>query len=193
LASAPLLIRLVQSIKRYVDTQAVTHLINAGKYGAGIVTYLFYFMWSYQQNVRGTIFALWCVSNTCYSIYACAWDFLVDYSVLQPHSKHFLLRTELMYVDHQWVYYAGMLSNLLIRFNWVIYIPVAGPPMMVRTFITGMFEMLRRLQWNFFRLENEHIGNADQYRVTREMPLPYTFDFEGRQEDRDDDILTRKR
>jgi len=23
------------------------------------------------------------------------------------------------------------------------------------------------------RLENEHIGNMDQYRVTREMPLPY--------------------
>ena len=26
------------------------------------------------------------------------------------------------------------------------------------------------------RLENEHIGNTDQYRVTREVPLPYSFD-----------------
>lgn len=26
------------------------------------------------------------------------------------------------------------------------------------------------------RLENEHIGNTDQYRVTREVPLPYNFD-----------------
>ena len=26
------------------------------------------------------------------------------------------------------------------------------------------------------RLENEHIGNTDQYRVTREVPLPYQFD-----------------
>ena len=23
------------------------------------------------------------------------------------------------------------------------------------------------------RLENEHIGNIDQYRITREVPLPY--------------------
>ena len=26
------------------------------------------------------------------------------------------------------------------------------------------------------RLENEHLGNMDQYRVTREVPLPYSFD-----------------
>ena len=26
------------------------------------------------------------------------------------------------------------------------------------------------------RLENEHIGNTDQYRVTKEVPLPYSFD-----------------
>jgi hypothetical protein len=65
--------------------------------------------------------------------------------------------------------------------------------MMVRTFITGIFEMLRRIQWNFCkslslklhgtqrtlmnihtdRLETEHIGNMDQYRVSREAPLPY--------------------
>ena len=78
--------------------------------------------------------------------------------------------------------------------------------MMVRCFIAGMFEMLRRLQWNFCkslslifnfawhtgnpneyidRLETEHIGNMDQYRVNREIPLPYAFDFETRKQDRD--------
>ena len=54
--------------------------------------------------------------------------------------------------------------------------------------------MLRRWQWNFCklpsslrgfevtdsllqdRLENEHLGNMDQYRITREVPLPYSFD-----------------
>jgi len=36
------------------------------------------------------------------------------------------------------------------------------------------------------RLENEHIGNMDQYRITREMPLPYQIE-ERAQEDEDDD------
>jgi hypothetical protein len=67
--------------------------------------------------------------------------------------------------------------------------------------------MLRRLQWNFCklltllifniawhtvnsndytdRLETEHIGNMDQYRVNREIPLPYAFDFEIRDSEED--------
>lgn len=36
------------------------------------------------------------------------------------------------------------------------------------------------------RLENEHLGNMDQYRVTREVPLPYLFD-DPRREDVDED------
>lgn len=36
------------------------------------------------------------------------------------------------------------------------------------------------------RLENEHLGNIDQYRVTREVPLPYAFD-RGNSGDHDDD------
>ncbi|KAG5646760.1 hypothetical protein DXG03_002446 [Asterophora parasitica] len=42
------------------------------------------------------------------------------------------------------------------------------------------------------RLENEHLGNMDQYRVTREVPLPYSFDdarvaAEGHDDDEDED------
>ncbi|KAJ7033656.1 hypothetical protein C8F04DRAFT_1103695 [Mycena alexandri] len=58
--------------------------------------------------------------------------------------------------------------------------------MQLRTFIGGSFEMLRRWQWNFYRVENEHLGNVDQYRVTREVPLPYSLD-ERRGDDADDD------
>lgn len=37
------------------------------------------------------------------------------------------------------------------------------------------------------RLENEHLGNMDQYRVTREVPLPYQFDDMAHEEEEDDD------
>lgn len=39
---------------------------------------------------------------------------------------------------------------------------------------------------NPVRLENEHIGNTDQYRVTREVPLPYRVE-EKENEDSDDE------
>ena len=33
------------------------------------------------------------------------------------------------------------------------------------------------------RLENEHLGNMDQYRVTREVPLPYSFEMHSNEEE----------
>jgi len=64
--------------------------------------------------------------------------------------------------------------------------------MLVRTFIAALLEMLRRWQWNFYRLENEHLGNMDQYRVTREMPLPYHINGTAQEDDGDDDSVARR-
>lgn len=37
------------------------------------------------------------------------------------------------------------------------------------------------------RLENEHLGNMDQYRITREVPLPYSFNEATQDDDENDD------
>jgi hypothetical protein len=36
-------------------------------------------------------------------------------------------------------------------------------------------------------LENEHIGNIDQYRITREMPLPYAYEDRYETDEVDDE------
>jgi hypothetical protein len=36
------------------------------------------------------------------------------------------------------------------------------------------------------RLENEHLGNMDQYRVSREVPLPYSQDELVRESDKEE-------
>ncbi|PBK68704.1 EXS-domain-containing protein, partial [Armillaria solidipes] len=184
LAILPLLSRLIQSVRRYADSHLITHLINGGKYGSGIISYLFYFLWRHQGGNHGTIFALWCLFNTIYSLYASSWDFLMDWSVLKAHANHPLLRNDLLYSNYS--YYFAIISNVIIRFIWVIYIPQGGPDFYLRSFIAGMLESMRRVQWNFYRLENEHLGNMDQYRVTREVPLPYSLDDMGRDIDDDD-------
>ncbi|KAL1730576.1 EXS family-domain-containing protein, partial [Schizophyllum commune] len=172
----PLTIRVVQSIKRYYDSRLVTHLVNGGKYGTGIVMYLFYFLWRHRTSYDGPFYALYIVTAILYSTYACTWDFLMDWSMLKTRAKYFLLRDEVLYTNHIPLYYFAIAYNALIRFAWVIYIPEKGPSFLLRTFIVGMLEMTRRWVWNFYRLENEHLGNMDQYRVTREVPLPYSLD-----------------
>ncbi|KAJ3552867.1 hypothetical protein NM688_g3924 [Phlebia brevispora] len=114
-------------------------------------------------------------------------DLLMDWSVLRPHAHHPFLRNELLYTGFIPLYYFAIVTNVLIRFIWVFYIPEHGPSIMLRTWIAAMLEMLRRVQWNFIRLENEHVGNMDQYRVTREVPLPYSFDDAGHDSDGDED------
>jgi hypothetical protein len=130
----------------------------------------------------------------------------MDWSLFQRGSKYPLLRKELLFENHVWVrsthppptlfiqssptppqaYYFAIITNTLIRFGWVFFAPIAGPDANVRHGIQATLEALRRFQWNFFRLENEHIGNADQYRVTREMPLPYAVDHAELSDDGDD-------
>jgi hypothetical protein len=42
------------------------------------------------------------------------------------------------------------------------------------------------------RVESEHLGNKDQYRVTREMPLPYRVEPEEEEEDGHDAAEIKK-
>ncbi|KAH7887084.1 EXS-domain-containing protein [Phlebopus sp. FC_14] len=184
----PFLVRFVQSMRRYWDSRLPTHLINAGKYGMGMLYYFFYFYWRHQNNVEhGASYILWCFTASAYAIYACAWDFLMDWSICKPHARHPFLRPELVYTSQIPSYYFALVTNVCIRFIWVFYIPSRGPSFTLRTFVAAALEMLRRVQWNFYRLENEHLGNMDQYRVTREVPLPYSFDMMHSNEDEDEE------
>jgi len=83
-------------------------------------------------------------------------------------------------------------TNFVIRFSWIMYLPSGGMPYEVRTFVVAMLEMLRRWQWNFLRLENEHLGNIDQYRATRDVPLPYGVDSSANDPDEDWELSSPK-
>lgn len=193
LTMLPLLARMIQSVRRYYDSDLSIHLINAGKYGSGIIYYFFFFLWRYHGARNGGYLVPFCLFGTFYSTYSCTWDFLMDWSLFKRRSRYPLLRSDLVYTNALPLYYFAMISNVMIKFIWIFYIPARGPTMILRTFISGMLEMLRRWQWNFFRLENEHIGNMDQYRVTREMPLPYQIDETARSDDGDEDSVARRR
>ncbi|KAL1726991.1 EXS family-domain-containing protein, partial [Schizophyllum commune] len=172
IGTIPLFIRAVQCAKRYFDTGKLIQLANAGKYALGIITYLLYFRWRHEDEWSGPYYIAYIIVAATYACVACGWDFFMDWSILNPKAKTFMLRDELLYGK---VYVSNMaqLYNIIGRFAWIFYVIEAGPDFLLRSFVVGLVEVTRRWVWNFYRLENEHIGNVDQYRATREIPLPY--------------------
>ncbi|KAG8714690.1 hypothetical protein FRC08_011581 [Ceratobasidium sp. 394] len=190
LTALPSFIRLVQCVRRYIDSKNHIHLVNGGKYTASIVSYIAYFAWRNYGSSRDFRLGIWVLFATINSCYTSYWDLMMDWSVLQVKGVQYkFLRKELAYSNHIYVYYIAIVLNVIIRFVWVWYIPTGGLSAGVRAFMFAFLEMLRRVQWNFFRLENEHIGNADQFRVTREVPLPYVFTGD---QDSDDEEVARE-
>ncbi|CAE6435535.1 unnamed protein product [Rhizoctonia solani] len=184
LSTIPFIIRFVQCVRRYFDSKHGHHLVNAAKYVASIVYYVTYYVWRYNDMEYDLHLAIFILFATISSVFGAYWDYTMDWSVLKVQGiKYKFLRKELAYPGWIPVYYIAIIANTLIRFSWVGYIPRGGPPITTRSFIIAVFEMIRRVQWNFLRLENEHIGNADQFRVTREIPLPYAFPCEAESDD----------
>lgn len=97
-------------------------------------------------------------------------DLVVDWSLLRPGYK--CLRPDLGYPS-KWMYYVAMVLNVLVRFVWVFSIPNFDKVPRLRGWIFALMEVIRRWVWNFFRVETEHLGNADSYRAVRDVPLPY--------------------
>jgi len=98
----------------------------------------------------------------------------MDWNLFRRGSRHLFLRNELAYKNQIWFYYFAMVINLILRFSWFIYF-FNYPDLRLRGFIVSLLEAFRRWQWNFIRVESEHVGNVDGFRVTRDVPLPYTM------------------
>lgn len=189
LLAIPAFLRFVQCFRRWHDSRytANLHLVNAGKYTSSILNYFFYLNYRYHGSNRKEDLIVWCIFGTIYSIYTSAWDITMDWSLLQPKARYPFLRNELVYEQYWPFYYWAMITNVFLRFGWTIYLMGGPAGSLTRIFIIAMLEMFRRWQWNFLRLENEHLGNVDMYRVSREVPLPYHVRQKEAQTDEEDE------
>ena len=178
LTAFPAAVRLGQCIRRYVDSDYAVqvHIVNAFKYLFSLLV-PFCLTW-YKQSVgpdggSSALFALWCLTATVNSLYTASWDIVMDWNLLTPNAHYPLLRDKLAF-DEIWpMYYVAMVTNVILRFAWVVNaVPTPVSPL-VRAVSLAFLEMGRRWQWNFIRLENEHLGNADSFKIIRDMPLPY--------------------
>ncbi|KAI3649667.1 hypothetical protein MP228_005299 [Amoeboaphelidium protococcarum] len=171
----PSWIRFLQCLRRWYDTRlAFPHLVNGGKYFVAMLTG--WLSMIYNQNRTTATLTIWIISTILTTCYAYNWDILMDWGFFAKGSKNKYLRNDLFY-EHKWVYYFAIVSNFFLRISWVWQVSVGlwGQSIDIRALLyaLALMEILRRFQWNFFRMENEHLNNCGQFRAIKEIPLPF--------------------
>lgn len=167
LISIPLLIRLIQCCRRYVDLFLDMDIVNAGKYVVSILT-VYASSWavmhySWQDGKHGPLLPLiaWIIVATLSAIYSYIWDIKRDWNF---KSDDKILPKKMMK--------GAVVLNLLLRFNWILTIStfIILNQLLV-SFALGCFEVFRRYMWALFKMEMEHTQNMEKFRAITDIPL----------------------
>lgn len=172
-ALLPLMVRLVQCYRSaYQNSGAFwgdLQMWNFFKYTASILTSTL----SFLNSLYPSLFVPFVISSIFSTSYSYYWDLKYDWGLLEPGSKHFLLRNNLCY-RHPQLYYLAVAINLIFRCSWTLTISpsvlVLIPKSTFLPFLTGFIEILRRCMWNFFRVEKEHVANCCEFVIAKENP-----------------------
>ncbi|KAK4430156.1 Phosphate transporter [Sesamum alatum] len=165
--------RAMQCARRWFDEGHKSHLVNLGKYvsamlAAGAKV-------AYEKEKSTGWLCLVVVVSSGATLYQLYWDFVKDWGLLQLNSKNPWLRDELM-LRRKSIYFFSMGLNLLLRLAWlqtVFHYNFEKVDYRVTMLFLAALEVVRRGQWNFYRLENEHLNNAGKYRAVKAVPLPF--------------------
>lgn len=173
LATLPSIWRFLQCGRRFMDSgDAFPHLANMLKYLVGVLYYCLLSLWRIHRTQLCRVLFITVASVN--SIYCSIWDIVMDWSLLQSNSEHFLLRDHLFY-GRPIYYYLAMVMNVLLRFQWIFYAFFSHQiqQLAVTSFAIAVAEITRRFIWLFFRMENEHCTNVILFRASRDSPVPY--------------------
>ncbi|KAM0269627.1 hypothetical protein ACHAQH_009706 [Verticillium albo-atrum] len=167
--------RFLQCLRRYKDTRNIfPHLVNGGKYTMSILTAVTLSI--YRINGTRTNLAAFIVFATINGFYTAVWDLFMDFSLLQPNSRHKFLR-DITALKKRWIYYAIMVLDPILRFAWIFYAIFTHDRQhsTVVSFLVAFAEVFRRGIWTLLRVENEHCANVAVYKASRDVPLPYSL------------------
>lgn len=101
----------------------------------------------------------------------------MDWSLLQPGANKPLLR-DVRGFKSTWWYYAAMIIDPILRFNWIFYSIYTHDLQHSSSvsFFVGLSEITRRGMWTLFRVENEHCSNVARFKAFRDVALPYDLE-----------------
>ncbi|CAN5951468.1 unnamed protein product [Sphagnum jensenii] len=171
--------RFLQCLRRWRDEGDKMQLYNSGKYMSAMVAVVLRL--AYVSHSSIALLVLFVLSSCFATLYQVYWDVVVDWGLLQQNSKNPGLRDNLI-LKRKYLYYISMWLNALLRLAWISSIqPLNGIPGFSQpawSVIFAALEVIRRGQWNFYRLENEHLNNVGKYRAVKTVPLPFK-EFQG--------------
>ncbi|KAG7651039.1 Phosphate transporter PHO1 1 [Arabidopsis thaliana] len=165
--------RAMQCARRWFDEGETSHLVNLGKYVSAMLAAGTKVAYEKERSL-GWLCLVVAMSSVA-TIYQLYWDFVKDWGLLQHNSNNPWLRNQLM-LRQKSIYYFSMVLNLVLRLAWLQTV-LHSSFEHVDYRVTGLFlaalEVIRRGQWNFYRLENEHLNNAGKFRAVKTVPLPF--------------------
>ncbi|KAK1574598.1 EXS family-domain-containing protein [Colletotrichum navitas] len=128
------------------------------------------------NNTHGNL-AMFITFAAINAIYTSIWDLFMDFSLLQPHSRLWLLR-DITGLKKRWPYYFIMVADPILRFSWIFYAIFTHNTQhsTIVSFLVALSEVSRRGMWTLLRVENEHCANVAQYKASRDVPLPYPIE-----------------
>eukprot|EP01022_Parablepharisma_sp_SALTPOND_P034459 TRINITY_DN918_c0_g1_i1.p1 TRINITY_DN918_c0_g1~~TRINITY_DN918_c0_g1_i1.p1 ORF type:complete len:591 (+),score=3.98 TRINITY_DN918_c0_g1_i1:363-2135(+) len=149
--------RLMQCLRKYRDTgDKFPHLVNAGKYLSCLAVPLLGLIKLLTDTSYNDMAV---AAQTIATVYAYIWDITMDWSLAKRDTVYPLLRRKLKFAPKY--YYMAMITNLFLRFAWTLTLfkdaPYQKSKLGLHTlvFVLSFCEMVRRVQWCVFRLENE--------------------------------------
>ncbi len=164
----PALWRLLQCLRCYQKTRKVAHLFNAAKYFTTfpVVVFATFFAVSTNPSLKlsnldldktGWMILGWMISSIVHALYCFYWDIVMDWGLFRV-CNGYVLRPTLLY--HRWTYVIAIFIDFVIRFACVIKLTLAivyhiDSDVIYTSLILS--EILRRVLWNFFRIEYEQI------------------------------------
>ena len=128
IAFLPYWFRLAQCFRRYHDCKLKIHLANAGKYFCVMLIQLANI---FKHKIKGetslTVFIVISIVSSCYNY---GWDLYMDWGLLRSNKPgERFLRPKIMLP--QWFYYYAIVSNLVMRFVWILALYSANMPIWV--------------------------------------------------------------
>ncbi|KAL2559365.1 Phosphate transporter PHO1-like protein 1 [Forsythia ovata] len=165
--------RAMQCARRWFDEGHKSHLVNLGKYTSAMLAAGAKVAYEKEKGVGWLCLVV--VMSSAATVYQLYWDFVKDWGLLQFRSKNPWLRDELI-LRRKFIYFFSMGLNLVLRLAWlqtVLHYNFGSVDYRVTGLFLAALEVVRRGQWNFYRLENEHLNNTGKFRAVITVPLPF--------------------